>query len=93
MLSGLAEHPAVELADLLRNYCAEVTAGDRKSIDAATAMMQPGSAARGSGRTCQPCLTSQVRDDMRCGCIHPGAEEFGNPGGRANRRAPLEVLR
>jgi hypothetical protein len=21
------------------------------------------------------------------------AEEFGNPGGRANRRAPLEVLR
>jgi methylenetetrahydrofolate reductase (NADPH) len=31
------------LADLLRNYSAEVTSGDRKSIDAAATMMQPGS--------------------------------------------------
>jgi methylenetetrahydrofolate reductase (NADPH) len=43
MSIGLAEHSAVELAGLLRNYSAEVTSGDRKSIDAATTMMQPGS--------------------------------------------------
>jgi methylenetetrahydrofolate reductase (NADPH) len=33
----------MELADLLRNYSAEVTSGDHKSIDAAIGLMRPGS--------------------------------------------------
>ena len=33
----------MELADLLRNYSAEVTSRDHKSIDAAIGLMRPGS--------------------------------------------------
>jgi methylenetetrahydrofolate reductase (NADPH) len=43
MSNGLAERSAMELADLLRNYSAEVTSGDRKSIDDAIGLMRPGS--------------------------------------------------
>ncbi|MEA3106756.1 MAG: methylenetetrahydrofolate reductase [Gammaproteobacteria bacterium] len=42
MESGIAERSATDLRNLLRNYSAEVTSGDRKSIDAAKRMMQPG---------------------------------------------------
>src|SRR5258708_4476000 len=35
----------MELADLLRNYSAEVTSRDHKSIDAAIGLMRPGSEA------------------------------------------------
>lgn len=42
MSHGIAEKPAFGLTDLLRNFSAEVTSGDRKSIDAATTMLQPG---------------------------------------------------
>lgn len=42
MESKIAERPAAELRNLLRNYSAEVTSGDRKSIDAAKNMMKPG---------------------------------------------------
>jgi methylenetetrahydrofolate reductase (NADH) len=41
--NGLAERSAMELADLLRNYSAEVTSRDHKSIDAAIGLMRPGS--------------------------------------------------
>jgi len=37
-----AEESAAELGKLLRNYSAEVTSGDRKSIEAAKRMMAPG---------------------------------------------------
>jgi methylenetetrahydrofolate reductase (NADPH) len=37
-----AEESVAELGKLLRNYSAEVTSGDRKSIDAAKRMMAPG---------------------------------------------------
>jgi len=43
MASDLEERSAVALGELLQNYSAEVTSGDRKSIDAAIRMMQPGS--------------------------------------------------
>jgi len=39
MESGIAERSAADLQNLLRNYSAEVTSGDRKSIDAAKRMM------------------------------------------------------
>ena len=42
MSNSVAEQSAAGLADLLRGYSAEVTSGDRKSIDAATRMMEPG---------------------------------------------------
>ena len=42
MAIGVAEKQAFSLQDLLQNYSAEVTSGDRKSIEAATTMMQPG---------------------------------------------------
>jgi methylenetetrahydrofolate reductase (NADPH) len=37
-----AQEQAFGIKDLLRNYSAEVTSGDRKSIDAAATMMEPG---------------------------------------------------
>ncbi|HWJ34214.1 MAG TPA: methylenetetrahydrofolate reductase [Steroidobacteraceae bacterium] len=43
MLSDKTTRPTLQLAELLRNYSAEVTSGDRKSIDAAIGMMRPGS--------------------------------------------------
>ena len=43
MASDMEERSAVELGELLRNYSAEVTCGDRKSIDAAIRMLPPGS--------------------------------------------------
>jgi methylenetetrahydrofolate reductase (NADPH) len=43
MTGDMEERSAVELAELLRNYSAEVTSGDRKSIDAAIQMMRTGS--------------------------------------------------
>jgi methylenetetrahydrofolate reductase (NADPH) len=42
MSNDVAEKQAVGLAGLLRGYSAEVTSGDRKSIDAAITMMQRG---------------------------------------------------
>ena len=42
MSSGVVEKRAFGLGDLLENYSAEVTSGDRKSIDAASTMMQRG---------------------------------------------------
>jgi methylenetetrahydrofolate reductase (NADPH) len=42
MSNHVAEQLAAGLADLLRGYSAEVTSGDRKSIDAAITMMEPG---------------------------------------------------
>ena len=42
MSNSIAEHQAFGIKELLRNYSAEVTSGDRKSIDAAGTMMQPG---------------------------------------------------
>src|SRR5450756_272389 len=43
MVSDMEEVSAIELRELLRNYSAEVTSGDRKSIEAAMRLMQPGS--------------------------------------------------
>jgi methylenetetrahydrofolate reductase (NADH) len=43
MASDMEERSESELGALLRNYSAEVTSGDRKSIDSAIRMMQPGS--------------------------------------------------
>jgi methylenetetrahydrofolate reductase (NADPH) len=43
MASDMEERSAVELGELLRNYSAEVTSGDRKSIDAGIRMLPPGS--------------------------------------------------
>ena len=42
MSDGVATTQEFGLKDLLRNYSAEVTSGDRKSIEAASSMMQPG---------------------------------------------------
>ena len=43
MSDSINEHDAASLKKLLRGYSAEVTSGDKKSIEAAGTMMEPGS--------------------------------------------------